>query len=119
MSTIASAATPDRARTPQRLELSSLPLDGGGMMRGVTIAYHLDGRLAPQRDNVVLVLHALTGSADAAGDWWRALIGPGAAIDTTRYAVLAPNLLGSCYGSAGPHSAGDAWTAFWAPAKTS
>ncbi len=71
-------------------------------MRNVRIAYHVDGTLSAQRDNVVLVLHALTGSPDAAGEWWRGLIGPSAAIDTTRWAVLAPNLLGSCYGSTGP-----------------
>lgn len=66
------------------------------------MAYHLDGAPSPARDNVVLVLHALTGSADAAGDWWRGLIGPGCALDTDRYAILSPNLLGSCYGSSGP-----------------
>jgi homoserine O-acetyltransferase len=50
----------------------------------------------------VLVVHALTGSADAAGDWWAPVIGPGKALDTTRYQVLCLNLLGSCYGTTGP-----------------
>lgn len=88
-----------------RATLSELPLEHGEVLRPAEIAYHLDGRLSPARDNVVLVLHALTGSADAADGWWRGLIGPGAALDTTRYAVLAPNLLGSCYGSTGPTTA--------------
>jgi homoserine O-acetyltransferase len=50
----------------------------------------------------VLVVHALTGSADAAGDWWEPLIGPGRAIDTTERQVICFNLLGSCYGTTGP-----------------
>ena len=86
--------------------LPALPLDGGGLLRHARMAYHLDGALNPARDNVVLVLHALTGSADAAGAWWRGLIGPARALDTTRWSVLAPNLLGSCYGSSGPATAG-------------
>lgn len=87
--------------------LPPLPLECGEMLSGATIAYHLDGALSARRDNVVVVLHALTGSADAAGDWWRGLIGPGLALDTDRYAVLAPNLLGSCYGSSGPRAGGE------------
>lgn len=77
------------------------------MLVGATVAYHLDGAINARRDNVVLVLHALTGSADAAGDWWAEQIGPGRAIDTERWAVLAPNLLGSCYGSTGPSTRDD------------
>ncbi len=87
-------------------QLPSLPLDCGEVLPHATMAYHLDGTLAPRRDNVVLVLHALTGSADALGDWWKGLIGPGCAIDTDRFAVLSPNLLGSCYGSSGPSTSG-------------
>jgi homoserine O-acetyltransferase/O-succinyltransferase len=55
---------------------------------------------APQ----IVVVHALTGSADAAGDWWEPLIGAGRALDTDRYGVLAANLLGGRYGSTGPTS---------------
>jgi len=51
-----------------------------------------------------VVVHALTGSADAAGDWWEPLIGPGRAIDTRRFGVLGANLLGGRYGSTGPTS---------------
>lgn len=99
------------ARTLLRQSLPPLPLESGIELRDATIAYHLDGAISPQRDNVLLLLHALTGSADASGDWWRELIGPGRAIDTTRWAVLAPNLLGSCYGSSGPSSAAELFPA--------
>jgi homoserine O-acetyltransferase/O-succinyltransferase len=69
----------------------------------VTLAYRHDGPGpgAPQ----VLIVHALTGSADAAGDWWAPLIGPGQALDTTRVGVLCANLIGGRYGSTGPESA--------------
>ena len=69
----------------------------------MTVAYRHDGPapgVAPQ----VLVIHALTGSADAAGDWWEPLIGPGRALDTTSVGVLSANLLGGRYGTTGPTS---------------
>jgi len=81
-------------------------LECGTVLEDVRQAYYLDGALNEQRDNVVVVLHALTGDADATGSWWREVIGPGRAVDTDRYAVLAPNLLGSCYGSTGPANYG-------------
>jgi len=84
-----------------------LVLESGAVLEDVRQGYHLDGRLNVARDNLVLVFHALTGSADAAGGWWRGLIGPGASLDTDRYAVLAPNLLGSCYGTTGPSTFGE------------
>ena len=87
-------------------QLPPLPLECGEWIQHPTIAYHLDGDLSPRRDNVILVLHALTGSADAAGDWWSGLIGPGCVLDTRRFAVLSPNLIGSCYGSSGPSAGG-------------
>jgi homoserine O-acetyltransferase len=77
-------------------------LESGVVLRDVRQAYYLDGALNAARDNLVVVFHALTGSADAAGDWWRDVVGPGRALDTSRYAVLCANLLGSCYGSTGP-----------------
>lgn len=81
-------------------ELGELVLESGGHLPSVTVAYRHDGPgpVAPQ----VLVVHALTGSADAAGDWWTPLIGPGRAFDTTRVGVLCANLLGGRYGSTGP-----------------
>jgi homoserine O-acetyltransferase len=77
-------------------------LESGEVLDEVVQAYHLDGALSPERDNLVVVFHALTGSADAAGDWWREVVGPGRAVDTDRWAVLCANLLGSCYGTEGP-----------------
>lgn len=86
-----------RALHTHRIE--RFTLESGVVLRDVAQAYHLDGTLNAARDNVVLVFHALTGSPDAAGDWWRDLIGAGKWIDTGRYAVLCTNLLGSCYGT--------------------
>lgn len=71
----------------------------------VTLAYETFGELNRRRDNAVLVLHALTGDAHVTG-WWREIVGPGKAIDTDRYFVLAPNVLGGCQGSTGPASPG-------------
>lgn len=77
------------------------------------LAFETWGRLAPDRSNAVLVLHALTGDSHAAGPagpghptpgWWDALIGTGRALDTDRWFVVAPNVLGGCQGSTGPSS---------------
>ena len=82
--------------------LDRFELESGEVLRNVEQAYFLDGTLNEARDNLVVVFHALTGSADAMGDWWRDIVGPDRAIDTNRYAVLCTNLLGSCYGTTGP-----------------
>lgn len=87
------------ARGLRTQHIDAFALDSGVVIRNVQQAYHLDGRLNPARDNLVIVFHALTGSADAAGDWWTEIVGPGRALDTDRYAVLCTNLLGSCYGT--------------------
>ncbi|WP_344607080.1 homoserine O-acetyltransferase MetX [Streptomyces glaucus] len=90
-----------------------LPLEAGGELPGVRLAFETWGRLAPDRSNAVLVLHALTGDSHAAGPaepghptpgWWDGLIGPGRALDTDRWFVVAPNVLGGCQGSTGPSS---------------
>jgi homoserine O-acetyltransferase/O-succinyltransferase len=87
----------------ESLDLGPFTLDGGQALPALTVAYRHDGPppgAAPQ----VLVVHALTGSADAAGDWWQPLIGPGRALDTDRVGVLSANLLGGRYGTTGPTS---------------
>ncbi len=86
--------------------IGDLTLASGETLQGVEVAYELYGHLSPSGDNVVLVCHALTGSAGAGGPggWWEPLIGSGRAIDTDRYAVLCSNILGSCYGTTGPAS---------------
>ena len=77
-------------------------LESGDVLSNVRQAYYLDGTLNTDRDNLIVVFHALTGSANAVGDWWSDVAGPGRALDTDRYAVLCTNLLGSCYGTTGP-----------------
>lgn len=74
-------------------------LESGEVLKDVRQAYVLEGTINEARDNVVLVFHALTGSPETLGGWKGSVIGPGLAIDTTRWAVLCPNLLGSCYGT--------------------
>jgi homoserine O-acetyltransferase/O-succinyltransferase len=91
---------PARYRRVQLLD--RFELESGEVLRHVEQAYFLDGTLNEARDNLVVVFHALTGSADAMGDWWRDIVGPNRTIDTNRYAVLCTNLLGSCYGTTGP-----------------
>ena len=89
-----------------RLHLASLGRFGlfdGAVLPELTVAYRHDGP-PPGEAPQVLVVHALTGSADAAGDWWAPLIGPGRALDTDRLGVLSANLLGGRYGTTGPTS---------------
>ncbi|MER8059047.1 MULTISPECIES: homoserine O-acetyltransferase [unclassified Streptomyces] len=91
-----------------------LPLEAGGELPGVRLAFETWGRLAPDASNAVLVLHALTGDSHVAGPagpghptpgWWDTLVGPGRPLDTDRWFVVAPNVLGGCQGSTGPSSA--------------
>lgn len=95
------------------LDLGDFPLESGRSLP-VTLAYETWGELDPDRTNAILVLHALTGDSHARGaagpghptpGWWEDLIGPGLAIDTDRWFVVAPNVLGGCQGSTGPSSA--------------
>jgi homoserine O-acetyltransferase/O-succinyltransferase len=92
-----------RDQTPTRdLELGTLVTVGGRALSGLRLRYRVVGNMQAARDNGwILVFHALTGSADIA-QWWGPLVGPGKALDTSRHAVIAANLLGSCYGSTGP-----------------
>ena len=88
-------------------------LESGIKLGPITIAYETYGVMAPDRSNAVLVLHALSGDAHAAGyyeskdskpGWWDIMIGPGKAIDTDKYFVICSNILGSCMGSTGPRT---------------
>ena len=108
-----------------------LALDCGRTLNSVRIAYETYGTLSPARDNVILVCHALSGDAHAAGyaktppaestrdgfgaddrdgtknrglGWWDGMIGPGKAFDTNRFFVVSTNLLGGCRGTTGPSS---------------
>src|SRR5947209_4285919 len=91
----------------------TLPLQLGGQLSPVTVAYETWGSLNAAGDNAVLIAHALTGSShahdaerpdDTKVAWWNPLIGPGRYFDTSRYFVVCSNILGSCYGSTGPSS---------------
>jgi len=106
-------------------------LDCGGHLHPVRVAYETYGVLSPRRDNAIMVCHALSGDAHAAGysktatsqstrdgfgaddrdgdagkglGWWDGMIGPGKAFDTDRYFVISTNLLGGCRGTTGPSS---------------
>ena len=108
-----------------------LSLDCGRTLQPVRVAYETYGTLSPARDNVILVCHALSGDAHAAGfanvadaaatrdgfraderdagrgrglGWWDGMIGPGKAFDTDRFFVVSTNLLGGCRGTTGPSS---------------
>jgi homoserine O-acetyltransferase/O-succinyltransferase len=90
-----------------------LALDAGGALSHITVAYETFGELNASRSNAVLVLHALTGDSHVAGapypghplpGWWEEMIGPGLAIDTDRFCVVCPNVLGGCQGTTGPAS---------------
>jgi homoserine O-acetyltransferase len=83
--------------------LGAFTLDSGVTIPDLVLAWRHDGP-GPDAAPQVLVVHALTGSADAAGDWWEPVIGPGRAFDTNRLGVLCANLLGGRYGSTGPTS---------------
>ncbi len=108
-----------------------IPLDSGGTIHPVRVAYETYGTLTRARDNVILVCHALSGDAHAAGEaaeappastrdgfgaedrdagrsrglgWWDGMIGPGKAFDTDEFFVVSANLLGGCRGTTGPSS---------------
>jgi homoserine O-acetyltransferase len=102
---------------PGRRQFLTLPgdlkLEAGGSLAAVTVAYETWGELAADASNAILVLHALTGDSHAAGPagpghgdvgWWDGTIGPGCPIDTDRFFVVCPNVLGGCQGTTGPAS---------------
>jgi homoserine O-acetyltransferase len=93
-----------------------LPLESGDLLPNVQIAYETWGLPNAAKSNGILVLHALTGDSHVAGPgaagWWDGLIGPGKAVDTNHFFVVAPNVLGGCQGTTGPSSTaadGKAW----------
>lgn len=111
------------------LDLPGIDLELGGALPSLRFAYETWGELSPARDNAVLVLHALTGDSHATGEpgpghptvgWWQGVIGPGLGLDTDRWFVVCPNVLGGCQGSTGPSSPapdGAPWGSRW-PATT-
>jgi len=97
----------------QFASLGAMTLERGGELPAVRVAYETAGTLNSARDNAVLVVHALTGDSHVMGDpgpghptvgWWNDIVGSGKAIDTDRWFVVAPNMLGGCQGTTGPAS---------------
>ncbi|TQL69705.1 homoserine O-acetyltransferase [Nocardioides albertanoniae] len=89
-----------------------LPLSAGGTLAPVDVSYATYGELAPERDNVVFIAHALTGDAEAT-QWWPTMVGPGRPVDTDRFFVVCANLLGGCRGTTGPSSTNPASGRAW------
>ncbi len=92
---------------------TELQLESGRLLGPLSIAYETYGTLNADKSNVILVTHAWTGDAHAAGrhteqdrkpGWWDDMIGPGKVLDTERFFVLCSNVIGSCKGSTGPTS---------------
>ncbi|RIB19186.1 homoserine O-acetyltransferase [Gigaspora rosea] len=81
--------------------LPEFTLESGYTLHQVPVAYKTWGKLNKDRDNVMVICHALTGSADVQ-DWWGPLIGKGRAFDPTKYFIFCGNVLGSPYGTASP-----------------
>jgi homoserine O-acetyltransferase/O-succinyltransferase len=89
-----------------------LQLESKEALGPITLAYETYGTLNKDKSNAILVLHALSGDAHAAGvhkdqddtGWWDEMIGPGKAFDTNRYFVICSNVIGGCKGSTGPSS---------------
>lgn len=103
----------DPAGDRQFAMLGAFRTEGGQELPAIRLAYESWGTLNEARDNAVLILHALTGDSHVVGDagpghstsgWWGDVVGPGGAIDTDRWFVIAPNILGGCQGSTGPAS---------------
>jgi len=90
-----------------------MQLESGKELGPITLYYETYGKLNINKNNVIVICHALTGGAHVAGiddktgkvtGWWDSLVGPGKSIDTNKYFVICSNILGSCYGSTGPAS---------------
>ncbi len=87
-------------------------LESGEKVGPITLAYETYGRLNEEKSNAVMIFHALSGDAHAAGfhvgesspGWWDNMIGPGKAFDTNKYFVICSNVIGGCKGSTGPSS---------------
>src|SRR5438132_4347081 len=104
--------SPDMIVAASNVRFDSLSLDNGAILSPVDVAYQSYGALNARKTNAILVLHAFSGDAHAAGispetgkpGWWDDMIGPGKAFDTDRYFVICANVLGGCRGTTGPGS---------------
>lgn len=106
---------PDTTNTPMADEYGEMTADGethvetnfqledGTVLPKAQLRYQIYGTINAERDNVMVVCHALTGNASL-HSWWGELLGPGKAFDTSKYMILCCNILGSCYGSTSPRT---------------
>ncbi len=94
-------------------DADALALDCGRKLFDVNLRYECYGTLSPEKDNAILIMHALSGDAHVCGryrhddrkaGWWDDMVGPGKPIDTNRYYVICSNVIGGCSGSTGPRS---------------
>ncbi|MEY3279406.1 MAG: hypothetical protein RIR63_598, partial [Actinomycetota bacterium] len=85
------------------IKIGDLTLESGVVLPDITIAYQTWGELNKNKDNVILVNHAMTGWSDVPG-WWPQMVGPGLPFDTNKFYVVCPNVIGGCQGSTGPSS---------------
>ena len=106
----------------RQMAIGDFTLENGTVLPQVNIGYETWGTLNEAGDNAILILHALTGDthvsrgiptsdmpapsirAVESDGWWEGIVGPGAVVDTTKDFVIAPKILGGCYGSTGPAS---------------
>src|SRR5579862_9386257 len=96
----------------QHARFDTISLESGATLAPVEVAYQTYGELDSEQSNAILILHAFTGDAHAAGispesgkpGWWDNMIGPGKAFDTDRYFMICSNVLGGCQGTTGPAS---------------
>ena len=96
----------------QTAEFDSISLESGASLAPVCVAYQTYGELNAAKSNAILILHAFSGYAHAAGisaetgkpGWWDNMIGPGKAFDTEKYFIICSNVLGGCQGTTGPSS---------------
>ncbi|MCS6984892.1 MAG: homoserine O-acetyltransferase [Leptospiraceae bacterium] len=97
---------------PKYFSFDKLVLESGAELSPVTICYETYGKLNESKSNAILICHAFSGDAHAAGfhrgekkpGWWDMMIGPGKAFDTNRFFVICSNVIGGCAGSTGPSS---------------
>ena len=113
--TFTSSDAARHARSLRHAQTLAVPgpvqLELGGTLPGVTVCYETYGTLNAARDNAILVCHAISGDSHVAQHdptddpgWWDIAVGPGKPIDTDKYFVICPNLLGGCRGTTGPGS---------------
>src|ERR1700739_2611106 len=96
----------------QFARFDSISLESGATLAPVEVAYQTYGQLDSEQSNAILILHAFTGDAHAAGispesgkpGWWDNMVGPGKAFDTDQYFIICSNVLGGCQGTTGPAS---------------